>query len=537
VTVFQNASATTTLTIARTNFTGPVTLTAGGAPNGMSIAFAQNPVAGNVTTMTITPSASVAAGRYALTLTASGVGVSDAPRTFVVQVVANTAGAVQFSFCDPARVPVFFAYQDSTGVWTGVTPSSAGNVTRYTFDIVSDRGAVAFITRQTTSTPRIGSLGAASRTSAPTRLTQAHTLLTRSQAVRDATLHRTANYRATAAAQLVDTYETTVYFLSRTEMLAVGQEQCGGLVSTKTNLVAVSGVPAGQTATMSLGGVTRTFVGGTTTSPVTFAGVPNRSVDLVATRVSPVDGFDRGVILRDLNPPAGSTVAPAVNFDAASAFRPATATATINGSFGHSVALNSFFFTANGEAGLFAVDASPSISTSRLWAGVPATHVVSSDVHGLFVLATPPGSPANEFRTLLHYTGAVSNQTLQMATVMNPVTVVPVSAGLYRFTAQLPTGLQQGLDVFFSSTAGSNTLRLVATQNYLRNMGQFPSFDITTPDLTTVTGYPTASKLTSGSNDIRISGLGWTGTGITTARVQAGDQLRTGSVGAQVVVP
>ena len=72
LTIAQGASGTTTVTITRTNFTGAVTLSLGGAPTGLTGAFDPAAPTGNTSTLTVSVGAAVAPGVYNLTVDGTG---------------------------------------------------------------------------------------------------------------------------------------------------------------------------------------------------------------------------------------------------------------------------------------------------------------------------------------------------------------------------------------------------------------------------------------------------------------------------------
>src|SRR5436190_7410795 len=85
LTVAPGATGTTTVTIARTNFTGAVTLSLGNAPTGVTGSF--NPAAptGTSSTLTVSVGAAVAAGTYNLTVDGTGApGNRSTPLTLTV---------------------------------------------------------------------------------------------------------------------------------------------------------------------------------------------------------------------------------------------------------------------------------------------------------------------------------------------------------------------------------------------------------------------------------------------------------------------
>jgi hypothetical protein len=285
--------------------------------------------------------------------------------------------------------------------------------------------------------------------------------------------------------------------------------------------------------------VSQPFIGGVSTSPLTFNGVPARTVDLVGTRVSD-QGFEKGIVLRNLNVANGATLGTTVDFDGPNAFVPAVAQASIANTLAHTLSLTSIFLTANGEAGLFGLDAAPSPASPRIWAGVPASKFISTDLHGLLATATPGGGSL-DFRSLLQFVGPVANTALTLPPEMDLVLVQGIGIPgdpRYRVTANtLPSGINNAVELFISMpTLTGNSYRLLATKQYLTNSAMPQGFDLSMPALVGLTGFPAASRLTAGTNDLRVSGLGWTGTGITGPRAQVGDQLRIAAKGSTVVV-
>lgn len=94
LTIEQDAEGTTSIGIARTNFTGTVGLAVEGAPSGMTTSFDTNPVTGDAATLTVSPSASVAAGAYTLTVRGTATGLAD--RTATVEVVVTEAAGPDY---------------------------------------------------------------------------------------------------------------------------------------------------------------------------------------------------------------------------------------------------------------------------------------------------------------------------------------------------------------------------------------------------------------------------------------------------------
>jgi hypothetical protein len=76
LTIARSANARSTITLARTNFTGEVTFTAENLPAGVTASFAPNPNTTGTTTLTLTTTAAAATGTNNITIRATGTGVT-----------------------------------------------------------------------------------------------------------------------------------------------------------------------------------------------------------------------------------------------------------------------------------------------------------------------------------------------------------------------------------------------------------------------------------------------------------------------------
>jgi Cu/Zn superoxide dismutase len=103
--IVQGGSDVSTVTITRTNFTGAVTLSLGGAPAGVTGAFAPGAPTGNSSTLTVSVGAAVAPGTYNLTVDGTGapgnrstglsLTVTAAPPDYALSVSPNALTIVQ----------------------------------------------------------------------------------------------------------------------------------------------------------------------------------------------------------------------------------------------------------------------------------------------------------------------------------------------------------------------------------------------------------------------------------------------------------
>jgi uncharacterized membrane protein len=86
LTLAPGANATTTINLARTSFTSPVTLAVEGLPAGVTADFAPTPATAGTSTLTLTAGAGATAGTYNLTIRGTGTGITDATLPFVLTI-------------------------------------------------------------------------------------------------------------------------------------------------------------------------------------------------------------------------------------------------------------------------------------------------------------------------------------------------------------------------------------------------------------------------------------------------------------------
>ncbi|NNF12833.1 MAG: DUF4832 domain-containing protein [Gemmatimonadetes bacterium] len=85
----QGASGSTGVAVSRVNFTAGVTLSLEGAPSGMTASFADNPAAGDASTLTLDVGVSVAPGTYDLVIRGTTPDLVDRTATIMVTVTAE----------------------------------------------------------------------------------------------------------------------------------------------------------------------------------------------------------------------------------------------------------------------------------------------------------------------------------------------------------------------------------------------------------------------------------------------------------------
>jgi uncharacterized membrane protein len=348
----QGGSGSSTLTIARTNFTGTVNLTSTGAPAGMTVSFNPAAATGTTSTVTVGVAASVAVGTYAITLTGAGTGITNATTALSVTVTAPGSGNVGLTFCAQTGLPLWVGYQDFGGAWTQAV--GVNNV--YSFNITT-KGAIAWVL------PVAGG-----KTS------------------------------------------LQILYGTQAELSLRGTTQCVGSGALKAINVTAVGVGAADFASIAMNGGFATIIGatGTFTAPLQ-PGVRDGLVDLIGVK-STISGTtltaNSIVIQRDRNDATGTTV----TVDFATGVAPVTQTATIGNLLGQQAYVSSLFFSKNGTFGsLFSDAAGASTSTTRTWQGVPAASVITGDYHLLSVFsASTTGLP---FRAITQYNRLAADRT------------------------------------------------------------------------------------------------------------------------------
>ena len=368
---------------------------------------------------------------------------------------------VEMEYCDPDHVPLFVAYQDGSGAWQRIVGSTTGGITRFAFNLTQTSGGFLEVLEDGGE------------------------------------------------------YHTAVTYASKAQLTQLGTDNCAATLPTKTITGNVSGVPEGSYAVLSLGLISDLFDGAVAANPVTFEGVQNGQVDFFASRLIPGEAPTSGIVRRNLNIADGGTLAP-INFNGPGTFVPAIAMVTVSGT-GPSDELEVYtdISTPNGDA-LFWNDVAPSLATTRIWAGLPASVLSSSDLHGLTVFAGPDDG-TEDHRVVDKYVGAVSNQAITIGPTIDLPAISTVSAGPYprfRFVGTLPAEYDKGATLNLAPSSTGNTYSIIATNAYLVATGSGQAYDLAMPDVAGLASFPSASRLTAGSAIVSAGGFGFTGSGI-----------------------
>ena len=524
VAIAAGESGTTVVNINRANLPGAITLALANPPAGIFGTFDTSPTTLNTSTLTINVASSVNPATYSLTIQATA---GTLVRSLVLPVTVTPAPTggnnIEYHFCDASSAPVFLAFQNSSGAWQPVLPTTGGGSIEYAFTISQGRGGVLAVFRA--PLPMVHRVRSGTRTS----------VMQQARRLREAA--RIA--RATTALPQVDVYFTSVFYGTAAELAQDGVENCLATQPTKSVRATVLGIQGSQYGVISLGGATQVFAGAVSNNPITLEGVLPGPVDLVASRLVPGQAPNKAVVMRNLNVPDGGALPSAVDFDA-STIIPVNASVTVSGASGDNLEVYSEVVTATTRA-LFWNEFVPTLATTRLWAGLPQSAMGAYDYHGLIVFASPT-SGSGDFRAALKYVGPVANQTVSLG----PAGVVPTSSlvaggGAYprlRFQGNIPAEYSKGFGISLLGPGdGGNAYDIVMTNAYLAAAGNAQAFDVTMPDVAALAGFPVASRLTPGTNDLSTDSFGFTGSGIRDLRPSLGAEFRAAIRFTTVAVP
>lgn len=438
-----SATATSVVTIARTGgYTGPVTFVLSGLPAGVAGTF--TPVTtGNTSTLTFTVPAGTAPNTYTGTITASGTGITNATAPITLTVTAAGGGsAVGFRFCATGFTPVFFAFRNGTaGAWT---PVAVGANTTYTFTTTGNVAQVA--------------------------------------------------YGVTNANGGVD---MTVLYYTAAELPTIANQACIQNPATKSVTGTVAGLSATQSATVELGAGSAAVQAN---GPFTITNANAAVSDLFASRTSinfTTGGItvDKLILRRNVNPAAGGSIGPVLDFNSTEAVAPATAQYTVNGVAGGEtlLAFNTFQSANGGSGSLFNISAANSSPLTVL--GVPANLTQAGDLQGVFIFAG--SNDQLNGRAVIQYNRDLANRTVTLGAALTTPTISTLATTPYaRLRAAGPWQADYTDAVGVTFTQGSNRdWTIAASRGYY---GAAATYELDIPDLSGVAGFNNAWGLLAG---------------------------------------
>ena len=409
LTIAQGANAPTTVTITRTNFTGAVTLSLGGAPVGVTGSFNPTAPTGTSSTLTVTVGAAVTPGVYHLTVDGTGTpGNRSTPLTLTVSSGGGGNVTVDFSSCPVADRAAWVAYQNGTGPWTRVT----GLNDVYTFTIGSGGGGLTYVL-----------LGAGNMSS------------------------------------------VQVHYMTQAEFTAGTLAFCGPTPPLgKTVTGTAAGIDATQVAQISLGGGTAQASFGALNFTITD--VTDGTHDLVGAR-RPFDfsaGADRAIIRRDQNISNNGDVGT-LDFLGAESFATAPATITVSGLVGGETLAHSMSYQVGATCTAAPLNFFTAASASFTAFGIPSVQQRPSDYHNLSISAI---IGASDFRSVSAYFHTMADRTLALGGQM-PTPALTDLGGMYKrlqAVYMLPAAYTSSTSFSYVDASADKSVSISATFGY-----------------------------------------------------------------------
>lgn len=454
--IVAGLSTSSTIAITRTGgFAGGVNFTVSGAPGaGVTTTFsAANPVTANSVTLSIATLTSLTPGSYTLLVRANSAGITEATASFVLKVAAPPSNSVTWRFCDPARFPLWFAYQDGlTGTWRRVTETSAGV---YTFGYGQPQVGVATVS------------------------------VDGSMTVTDVSYYGLAEVAGAAAAECKD----------------------NPVPGTKTLTGSISGfTSATEVATVSMGSALSS-VANQSTPAFTITKVPNGLVDLIAVRANLVTSNALRVLLtRGTNFTSGGSLGT-LDLAAGTSFAPATGSLTVTAPNDGAIFAQNVFTTATGSSAAFNT---PQLSSgvAASYQGVPDANLIPSDLQEVQITQAV-GTTLSRFIT--RFTRGPTTMTLTMPADPGAPTIANVVGSPYpRATASgsLPAAFNNLITVSYDQAARSRRWDISASATGRTGT---TTYSFTLPDFSAVAGWQNTWALGSGATDVTSTFFGQTG--------------------------
>jgi hypothetical protein len=252
----------------------------------------------------------------------------------------------------------------------------------------------------------------------------------------------------------------------------------------------VAGLTTGEYARIQVGQAgTNVFFPGTTFS---INQVPPGPQDLVASRIfASMSGPGtplKTILRRGVNQGTGTALAQ-LDFGAAEAFTPASATLTVGNAGSDGLNVNVDFQTTNSVANAFQSQGGSGTAT---WYGIPSGKLLSGDMHAVMVNAFP--ASGSDMRAVGGFWHTVANQSLTLGPTLSTPTISELGTDPYlrhRFQvasqAEYPDGVAATVMQQDNASSFYRELRVNATRGYV---GSTPAtWDLSVPDFGSGAGF------------------------------------------------
>lgn len=530
----QGSTEQISVTIQRSNFDKPITLTVEGLPAGVSAAFSSGTLPGTAssTSLTVTVAGNAAPATSAsFTVRAAGEGVPDQTQSVTLSV------AITGTYTLGLLEPEVSAAQGGGGNATVLVTRSGGNAGDVSLSVGSLPAGVTATFAQATTTTGAGALvisvaadavtgthpitiTSSSPGHTPDQTTTLSLLIVSAPPTASASLvfcsdriptwfayrnegfgwqqlgatGNTFTFNATERVSVAFVFASSsssdfnIYHVQRAELAHFNERDCSG---SRSYTGLVSGLSTGQSALVVMG----------STSDLPDASSPsyalddlaNRPLDLVATRGVVTAGTfpspDRIVLRRGIDLVSGSVI-PELNFTAAESFPPHAASASVGNVVANSlITVQHTLLTATVTYGLLQYSEASSTPVSLYF--VPADKQVASDVHELYVTATQSNDLIGQ--GYVDYTTTPGDRSVSLGPALATPTIDMVAAATYarpRATFQSQPEYSSVSRVVFLQSSGLNTSRFVTTVITDAYLGGTPQqWNIIVPDFAGAPGF------------------------------------------------
>jgi hypothetical protein len=464
VSIPQNGSGLTSVTIARTNFNTAVTLSVVGLPAGVTGTFENNPAPSN-TTLNFTAGPAVVPGSYPLTVSASTPNVPTASTSMTLIITpVGVGGNFSIRFCGtPEDIPIWLGYSLGNA-WVRVV---IGANNTFSFD-QGTQGSIVWVNQRGSD-----------------------------------------DFRITMVAGLRD------------ELAVLTAAQCPS-PSNRTATGTVTGVGVAEQAQVVLGPRISNPAPTFASPNFNFSALPDGAMDLLATR-SAIESsalvVNRILVQRAINPASGGSVGT-VNLATASV--PESKTINIQGAAGGEQLATSAFLRTSGGASISLGNAFISSGNSGPYRHLPAAELQTGDFHTVQATATlsAGGYSITRSATQSMVAPATASLTLGAALVEPFVFAYETSAERTRFSSLIPFNS----DYTRLYTAGwfqqsGNTRRefLITVTEAMASIGtgnHGTNAELRAPNFTSASGFNALWEPRNGlATNYLVTSSGWNATG------------------------
>lgn len=527
----QTASSTVTITVARSHFDGPVSLTVVGAPDGVIALVSPTVLQKGTSTATLDVDVTGAAppGSYTLTLKATGEGVAE--QSVDIALTVTTTGSFGFSVLEPtvqiaqggggAATILIPRFQNNggnvtvtpSGVPTGVTAtivSSPTTTSSATMSFSATSGAavgtypISLVASQAGFANQSASFSLVITAPAPTAPLNVPFCLTsmpawfayKNQGFDWQRVTPTGNvftFQATDRVSVAFVFtssaenQTTVFSATRAELAASNDRDCDG---TKSLSGSVAGLGSGQSAHIVMGTSATTVAAN---GAFSLTNVNERALDLVAIRGATTGSNftpDRLVVRRSQSLANGATI-PLIDFGA-EGFAPASNALTVTGTASSdAIDMQNSFWSATSTLATMQF-LSATTGTNTLYA-VPAAQQIAGDLHELYVDAYTQTTSSVLGHSYVEYYTAPADKTAALGPVAGTATLNTIATAPYaRVRARVDAQTEYNTSVRFGFFQQPNTgaQRIVTIGVSAGYLGGTPTtWDVSIPELSLVPGF------------------------------------------------